>query len=256
MLGEFVLPAGGQVWTSTLLGGLMAIGYAERNVRQAIARLGDDGVVRSEHHGRRARWLLTEEGTQLLKSGSERIYSFGERSEQWDGSWLVVVCQIPETRRQARHQFRARMAFAGYGFLTSTTALSPHQDREDAANAIVRSLGVEESAVVFRAVSGALTDDESLLAQAWDLDALAVEYESFVARFESVTPIDPIEAFVSTVELVDAWRRFPFIDPELPDGLVPEGWIGIRARELFERQRHAWQEPARRWFAASETAAE
>lgn len=254
LLGEFVLPADGGVWTSTLLDGLTELGFAERNIRQAIARLGDDGVVTSERHGRRARWVLTDDGTRLLDTGSERIYSFGDRSESWDGSWIVVLCQIPETRRRTRHQFRARMAFAGFGFLTPTTALSPHRDREDAANAIVTALGIDD-AVVFRAETGTLSDDGDLLAQAWDLDGLADEYVAFVDEFDAAAPVDAAEAFAWTVRLVDAWRRFPFIDPELPDGLMPEGWIGIRARELFERRRAEWHAPAHRWFADREASA-
>ncbi len=252
MLGEFVLPSGGVVWTSTVLDGLSALGFAEANIRQAIARLGDEGVVRSERHGRRARWRLTEDGTQLLESGRERIYSFGQRSEGWDGSWLVVICQIPETRRRTRHRFRTQMAFAGFGFLTPTIALSPHQDREAAANAVLRSLGIEGSAVVFRATTGELSDDHSLLAQAWDLDTLAAEYEGFVTEFDTESPLTRLEAFASTLRLVDAWRRFPFVDPELPDGLMPEAWIGIRARELFERRHRAWHDAAQAWFAAHE----
>lgn len=254
LLGEFVLPAGGAVWTATILDALDALGFTERNTRQAIARLGDDGVVRSERHGRRARWLLTEEGTRLLETGSERIYSFGERSEGWDGSWLVVLCHLPETQRRVRHQFRTRMAFAGYGFLNPTTAISPHGDREPAATAIVRSLGIEDAVVVFRSRTGELTDDEVLLAEGWDLDALAAEYETFVDEFDAPAPSGPLGAFTATVRLVDAWRRFPFLDPELPDGLVPDDWIGIRARELFEQRRREWHGAAHGWFAEREAA--
>jgi DNA-binding transcriptional regulator PaaX len=39
MLGEFVLPFGGTVWTSTIVDGLTASDVSERNVRQAVARL-------------------------------------------------------------------------------------------------------------------------------------------------------------------------------------------------------------------------
>lgn len=254
VLGEFVLPGDGGVWTATLLEGMGALGFEARNIRQAVARLGDDGLVRSERHGRRARWCLTPGGTRLLQEGTERIYGFGARSEAWDGSWVVVLCPIPESRRAVRLHFRTRMAFAGYGFLGPTTALSPHLDREPAATAILRELDLAADATVFRARTGELSDDESLLARAWDLDALGTEYERFVDRFDSERPGSPVDAFASTVRLVDAWRRFPFVDPELPDGLVPDGWIGIRARELFEARRRAWFDAAHGWFAQREAA--
>lgn len=249
MLGEFVLPAGGAVWTATVVDGLAALGFEERNARQALARLGDDGLIRSERHGRRARWCLTDAGTRLLTTGTDRIYSFGRLSEAWDGAWIVVLCPIAESRRRDRHRFRTKMAFAGYGFLTPSTAISPHADREAAANEIIDSLDLRGTAVVFRSTTGTLTRDEDLLVQAWDLVALEHAYRRFVDRLDGLAPATDLDAFASTIVLVDEWRRFPFIDPELPDGLVPDEWIGIRARELFDRRRTAWRSAAQRWFA-------
>jgi phenylacetic acid degradation operon negative regulatory protein len=33
--------------------------------------------------------------------------------------------------------------------------------------------------------------------------------------------------------LMDAWRRFPGLDPELPEALLPQPWPRARARTLF-----------------------
>jgi phenylacetic acid degradation operon negative regulatory protein len=35
------------------------------------------------------------------------------------------------------------------------------------------------------------------------------------------------------VELVSSYRALPFRDPDLPAALLPEGWAGRRAHELF-----------------------
>ena len=51
MLGELVLPHGGEVWTSTVVSGLGLLGVEERNARQAIARLADQGTLARRGRG-------------------------------------------------------------------------------------------------------------------------------------------------------------------------------------------------------------
>ena len=44
-------------------------------------------------------------------------------------------------------------------------------------------------------------------------------------------------SFAAQTALVHAWRRFPFIDPDLPDDLLPRDWPRRAAYELF-KDRH------------------
>jgi phenylacetic acid degradation operon negative regulatory protein len=99
ILGEFVLPHGGSAWTSTLVEALAAIGVEERNARQAAARLAEEGLVSRAKSGRRVRWQLTDQGRDLLVTGTARIYGFGRTDSPWDRRWLVVLCSVPEEQR-------------------------------------------------------------------------------------------------------------------------------------------------------------
>jgi phenylacetic acid degradation operon negative regulatory protein len=256
MLGEFVYPTGGSVWTSTIVAGLDAAGITERNARQAVARLGEQGIVRSERHGRRTRWHLTEPGTELLAGGTERIYSLGRRAGDWDGNWLLVICAIPETQRAVRHRFRTQLAFEGFGFLSPTIAVSPHTEREAAATALISELGLDEIAMSFVSTTAAMTTDADVLTGAWDLDGLERSYAGFLDEFDhDPGHHEPARTFGDMLHLVDAWRRFPFADPELPLELMPESWIGTRAHEAFDRRRSAQRPTAMAWFADVEAAA-
>jgi phenylacetic acid degradation operon negative regulatory protein len=256
LLGEFVYPRGGSAWTSTIVRALGTVDITERNGRQAVARLRDQGIVAAERLGRRTRWHLTDRGTQLLATGSERIYSFGRRADAWDETWLLVICSIPESQRAIRHQFRTQLTFEGFGFIAPTIAVSPHADREKAANDIVADLGLADTALTFRSASGSMTDDESVMRTAWDLEALAGEYATFIDTFgpEERAPTDA-EPMGSTLLLVDAWRRFPFVDPELPTALLPDEWIGARAQHLFAARHAAARPAALAWFDGLESAA-
>lgn len=256
LLGEFAYPRGGSVWTSTIVTALETVGITERNARQAIARLGEQGIAGAERHGRRTRWNLSDRGMRLLASGSERIYSFGHRADAWDEEWLLVICSIPESQRATRHQFRTQLTFDGFGFIAPTIAVSPHGDREKAANDILTDLGLADTAITFRSRSGSMTDDETVMRTAWDLEALTAEYSNFVDAVGNsrAGTSSGADAMGSTLMLVDAWRRFPFIDPELPTALLPEQWIGSRARELFDERHAATAPDALAWFDALEAA--
>jgi phenylacetic acid degradation operon negative regulatory protein len=81
-----------------------------------------------------------------------------------------------------------------------------------------------------------------MVRQAWDLDEIEASYESFIARFGGRARRD---ALTATVELVHAWRRFPWIDPALPDELLPTRWSGAEAAKLFNRLHARWSGAAR-----------
>jgi DNA-binding transcriptional ArsR family regulator len=146
VLGELVLPHGGAVWTSTVVDALALCDVDERNARQALARLAEQGVVRSEKQGRRARWHLTDAGRRLLVEGTERIYALGTGDDRWDGRWLVVLCSVPEDQRAKRHQLRTRLEFAGFGFVAPGVAICPHVAREQAAEAVLAALDLRRHA--------------------------------------------------------------------------------------------------------------
>jgi phenylacetic acid degradation operon negative regulatory protein len=52
------------------------------------------------------------------------------------------------------------------------------------------------------------------------------------------------------VRLVDDYRRFPFLDPDLPAPLLPPAWRGQAAHEVFVAAYEALRAPAFRYFDA------
>ncbi len=252
LLGEFALPHDGAVWTSTIVDALGLLDVNERNARQAVARLSDQEIVEPERHGRRTRWHLTDSGRRLLSVGSARIYEFGGTRPSWDSRWVVVLTSVSEDQRGKRHQLRSQLEFAGFGFIGPGIAVSPHVDREGIATSILRELDLRDSATVWLAQSGSFVPDEEIISRAWDLDELAGRYTEFVREFERRQPRSLAARFAAVLELVHAWRRFPFGDPEIPDSLLPAGWPGRRAKQLFDVRHAAWAESANEWFEKAE----
>jgi phenylacetic acid degradation operon negative regulatory protein len=251
VLGEYVLPASGSAWQETLVSALGAVGHKTHAARQALARSIAAGWLRTERHGRRSRVHLTPDTAEMLRSGAARIYSFGE-PWAWDGRWLLVVVRVPEERREVRHQVRTRLAWAGFGSLGGGLWITPHVERERELRDLAGG-GVAEL-VSFRAELGDLGDPRKVIADAWDLDAVADAYRGFVARFGRLRPSGSEAAFGAQTLLVHEWRRFPFLDPDLPDDLLPARWPRRRAHDLFAERHAQWHAAAQEHFAALETA--
>jgi phenylacetic acid degradation operon negative regulatory protein len=48
--------------------------------------------------------------------------------------------------------------------------------------------------------------------------------------------------------MVHAWRKFPFLDPDLPDSLIPPNWPRARAHALFVDRHERWEPQAGEFF--------
>ncbi len=246
VLGEYVLPRSGEVWQETLVAALSSVGYTEPAVRQALSRSTRDGWLLTERRGRRARMFLTDAGRRLLAAGAERIYSFGQ-PWQWDGRWLIVILRVPEQRRAVRHQLRSRLAWAGLGSLGGGVWLTPHVAREAELAAAIRD-EPDADARSFVAQLGALGDPQQLIAEAWDLNIVRDQYQAFIDDFVRLRPSTPEACFRQQTLLVHAWRRFPFLDPDLPAGVLPADWPRDRAHTLFDERHERWAATARAYF--------
>jgi phenylacetic acid degradation operon negative regulatory protein len=250
VLGEYVLPRRAGVWQETLVAAMESVGYTQQAARQALARSTREGWLSTERHGRRARLTLTRATAELLASGAERIYTFGD-PWQWEGRWLLVTLRVPEKRRAVRHQLRSRLAWTGLGSLGSGLWITPHVERERELAAAIRDQPVAE-ARSFVASLGTIGDPAQLVADAWDLDSVRETYEAFIDDFSGVRAISPEACFRQQTLLVHAWRRFPFLDPDLPAEVLPPGWPRERAHDLFVARHERWREKAVEYFAELE----
>jgi phenylacetic acid degradation operon negative regulatory protein len=250
VLGEYVLPAPRGVWQETLIAALNTLDYKPQAARQALARSVSGGWLRTERHGRRARIYLTDDTRAMLTSGAERIYGFGE-PRAWDGRWLLVVVRVPEQRRDVRHVIRSQLAWAGFGSLGNGLWITPHVDREAEVTRIVRDLSVAEL-LSFRAEFGSIGEPAKVVADAWDLATVAARYREFVTRFGRLRAKTPEAAFRAQTELVHTWRKFPFLDPALPQEMLPAQWPRTRAHQVFIDRHAEWQGPAQEHFGSLE----
>jgi phenylacetic acid degradation operon negative regulatory protein len=246
VLGEYVQPLEYGVWQETLVGSLTTLDYSQQAARQAVARSTRDGWLETERLGRRARLTLSNSTRLLLETGARRIYSFGG-PQTWDGRWLMIVLRVPEENRAVRHQIRSSLAWAGFGSLGGGLWLTPHVGREREASATLQQEPLA-GATSFIAELGAIGDPEQIVSTAWDLDAVCEQYDDFINRFSRTRPAGPAACFRELTLMVHAWRKFPFLDPDLPESLLPPKWPRVRAHSLFADRHERWSAMAQEFF--------
>jgi phenylacetic acid degradation operon negative regulatory protein len=246
ILGEFVLPSGGPVWTHALVSALALFGVEDKSARQALARTAAEGWLAAERVGRQARWSLTPPGQRLLSQGARRIYSFGRDDVAWDGRWLLLLVSVPEAQRDLRHRVRSQLNWAGFGSPAAGVWVSPHASQQAEGQRILAQAGVSSSAMSFVASYGQVGSQDMLVARSWDLGALEQRYEDFIDEFTGLHPTAGEEALRAQIRLVHEWRRFPFLDPRLPARLLPDNWSGAKAADLFHARHADWHPAARR----------
>lgn len=252
VLGEFVLPGGGSVWTQTMLRLLVQLGSKEKAARQAIARMHEGGWLERERVGRQTRWSLTTQSRQLLEEGAERIYGFGHSATAWDGDWAVVIARVPEADRHLRYRMGVGLRWAGFGSLGQGVWVCPWSERDAEAAELLANLGVD--AVSFRGALGELGSATEVAHQAWDLDGLRAEYDAFLT-LDAVRAAEGVESAAELTRLVHRWRRFPGADPELPTALLPGDWPGPSAVDRFAVERNTVLGPALAWWQMMESEA-
>lgn len=244
VLGEFALPRKEPVWTATILQALGLLGVEERAARQALARTSAEGLLDSERHGRRVAWRLTEKGNTLLEEGTARIYGFMREHRAWDGRWLVLTVSIPESQRQLRHRLRTQLTWLGLGSPVSGLWVSPDATIATEVHRVIRELGLDAQSFAWVGPATGIGEESRLMSAAWDLDEVEERYLAFLEAFGERRAETAAEAFTAQVQMVQDWRRFPFLDPDLPRELLDHDWPGPRAAALFHDRHARWHRQA------------
>ncbi len=250
LYGDYVHPSGAeQVRAQALVHLAQVVGVSSSALRSALSRMTREGWLVSQREGGRPRYGLSPRGFQLIDEGARRIYS--RHREDWDGCWLVVAYSLPERRRGERDRLREGLSFLGLGSLGNGLFITPH-DLSGEVRAVAERTGVRDEVTVLRARLTWPDDAQDIVRRAWDLEDVAIRYEAFLSEFrdvlEDTTPVDDEEAFRRRFRLTHAFRRTLFGDPELPDQLLPDGWVGVAAFRRFSDANHRLLPQAFRFY--------
>ncbi len=235
LFGDHLRYRGGEVRLRGLVSLMGCFDVPEPTVRVVVTRLRKEGWLVSRRDGRETIYSLTDATWSLLDEGRERI--FQRATGPWDGQWHMILYTVPEAERALREQLRKKLSWLGFGPLSSSVWVSPHDRARQVREAFAAEASVRLD--LFRSRSEGLEADRDIAARAWDLDRLHQAYAEFLAEYRPRTAayrsglLHGPEALVERMRLVADYRRFPFRDPDLPPDLLPAGWPGREAHQLF-----------------------
>ena len=240
LLGDYILPNGGRIWTGDILYLMNLLDISERAVRSTLSRMSRKGWISPEKHGRRSQYTITPRGHALLESGYARI--FEPNFTDWEQTWHLVVYSLPEKKRKIRHKLRKQLTWLGFGRLASGTWISPH-NRQAELNNLFSELKIEAFVEQFSGVHLGPSSSLEMAKRCWDLQELETEYQDFVARyapkyeqylskFNKNQCLEPEDCFIQRFWITHEFQALPLKDPNLPTELLPPGWIGSTARDF------------------------
>jgi phenylacetic acid degradation operon negative regulatory protein len=235
LFGDYLRYRGGEVRLRHLTALLGYVAVPEATARVAATRMRQEGWLAARKAGRETVLSLTARAWETLEQGRGRI--FGRAAGPWDGQWHMVIYQVPESERGLREQLRKRLAWVGFGPLSPSVWVSPHDLAGEVRSAFAGQPAIQLD--VFRSRTDGVAADREIAARAWDLPALDADYQAMLARYGPriadyrAGAVDGPAALAERMRLIHDYRRFPFRDPDLPPELLPESWHGRRAHETF-----------------------
>jgi phenylacetic acid degradation operon negative regulatory protein len=252
LYGDYIVHRGGEVWVGSLIQIAAQFGLSAQAVRSSLSRMSRNGWLRGRRQGNRSYYSLTPKSKRLLEEGARRI--FVRRTGAWDGRWRVLTYSIPERRREVRDDLRKQLTWMGFGPLGSGAWISPHA-LEAEVEALAERLSIRDLVELFTATHVGFADDRALARRCWDLAALNRRYAAFLAQYQPRYEthrarlargerVPESHCFVERFLLLHEYRRFFFLDPELPVELLPEGWLGAEAAQLFHAYHQLLADPA------------
>jgi phenylacetic acid degradation operon negative regulatory protein len=256
LYGDYVRHRGVEIGIGTLIKLLGNFGLSEQSVRSAVSRMCRAGLLKVRHNGVRSYYSLTEEGHSLLTKGAQRI--FVRKNNQWDRSWNIVIYSVPERRREARDRLRLELSWMGYGPLSEATWISPYDLTKEVED-LAERLQIKEYIQIFQAKHQGSTDPKKIVSQCWDLGRIHERYANFIAKYrpkleyhlkrlQAGENLEPSECFVERFNLIHEYRKLPFLDPDLPQELLPENWLRPQAAALFDEYHGLLTEKANEYF--------
>ncbi|MGC4815272.1 PaaX family transcriptional regulator C-terminal domain-containing protein [Micromonospora sp. DT228] len=238
LIADYTLRTRAWMPTTAVVALLNDFGVTTGAARTVISRLARRGVLDGRRRGRHSSYRLSRPAAVDLAIGGISIAMFAADPHAWDGSWTLVVFTMPKEERSQRSALRAHLRWHGYAPLYDGVWVSP--------NPLTTKAQAELAAVTPGSMTAFRAQHLELEAkairnpiEAWDVGAIADQYESFIRRWAEMLPriragqVAGAVAVRARTEVMDTYRRFPALDPQLPTTLMPPDWPRARARELF-----------------------
>ncbi|MFO1444934.1 phenylacetic acid degradation operon negative regulatory protein PaaX [Bacillus sp. Bva_UNVM-123] len=255
LYGDYISHYGSKIWIGSLIRLLSEFGHNDQSVRAAISRMNKQGWVQSEKIGNKSYYSLTDRGQKRIDEAAKRIFKLAP--EKWDGQWRMFMYTIPEEIRNVRDELRKELVWSGFGMLSNSCWISAN-NLEKQVYDLIEKYDIENYVDFFIAEYAGPHENGRLVNKSWNLEEINGKYQQFISEYSQKYIIDKnkiqkgnktdAECFVERTKLVHEYRKFLFVDPGLPEQLLPDQWLGNHAAVLFSDYYKELAEPSSRFF--------
>ncbi|EIT85815.1 repressor [Fictibacillus macauensis ZFHKF-1] len=255
LYGDYIRHYGNEIWIGSLIRLLEEFGHNEQAVRAAISRMNKQGWIVSRKQGNKSYYYLTPRGVRRMDEAAKRIFKL--QPDEWDQTWYMFTYTIPEEKRSIRDELRKELVWSGFGLLANSFWISPNNQREQIQQ-MLEKYEIGDYVHYFTATYDGPNECAKLVNECWDLQATNEKYDRFIKIYSEKYVIDKTkiengemtdgECFVERTKLVHEYRKFLFVDPGLPQELLPDNWLGNYAASLFSDYYRTLAVPSSRFF--------
>ncbi len=180
----------------------------------------------------------TDRVYRLTEAG--RLAALGGRDPEawwarpWDGTWRMVIFDLPESQRSLRHRLRRKLRGANLGCLQQSVWVTP--DRLEVVRERLKSLKVDAGTLLFfegLACGGERNCD--IVERAWDFAEIQRCYRRHGDHLKTLAAVGKRGSLESLAgwmaEERARWMACMAVDPLLPEALHPSNYKGREARE-------------------------
>ncbi len=254
--GDYVRHYGGTIWVGSLIALMAQLDFTAPAVRAAVSRMARQGWLIPIRAGRASYYALSARGQDRIEEAAQRIFKL--HPERWDGLWRFLVAPASAQDPTRRAELRRELGWMGFAPISRGVYVSPNELLDRIASLSER-YGLAGQVEAFTAQYNGPGSDAALAARYWDLAAIDAAYARFVEEWKPRLEARRMEAadgvalpdataFAEKTLLVHAFRKFLFVDPGLPQELLPARWGGLEAGGVFSGYYHLLAEAALRFF--------
>ena len=218
-----------------ILGELFTIpptGYTMSNVQKVLfdtgLRVRHCQTKRAIYRAKSHQWIKKD--LRLTKKGKKRLNELlpvFSPSQKWEGSWYLVIFDVPEKLRFKRDILRKNLKELRFGRLQQSVWISPVNHLLILDKLIFRYQ--LEPYVIFSQTHKIGREEARELAQrVWKLQELNQEYKEFISDWKKT------KEKKEKIFLIMKYFQILSQDPQLPKELLPKDWMGIKSYELVK----------------------
>lgn len=195
------------------------------SIKRALYRLKKKGLIKTIGWGDKVTRQITKQGKKRL----EAIVPSYDEKRAWDKKLYLVTYDVPEHQREDRDLLRRYLKKIGCGMFQKSVWLTPYNPT-----------GVLRDFVSDKNLSGAVVvscigkdgdigqeDIEDVVARVFQLDELNDRYKDYLREFGEEEEFSKSQAVFGFFSILGD-------DPQLPFELLPNGWVGSDAYDLFK----------------------